>query len=142
MNEVTAKEFVVFARRVAEEEAAWADWHNRVFGTDGKFMELFPTQEERAEFVESRFHAEIERISNDLRVGKSIAEYTVPVTTASGRFVVRVPRSLHEALTEEARQEGVSLNQLVVAKLAVNLRVATQRLALGRDQTSSLICAN
>jgi len=39
----------------------------------------------------------------------------------SGRFVVRLPQSLHAALEREAAAEVVSLNQLVVAKLAVGL---------------------
>jgi hypothetical protein len=43
-------------------------------------------------------------------------------TESSGRFVVRIPKSLHAALTLEAKAEGTSLNQLVVAKLAVSLR--------------------
>jgi predicted HicB family RNase H-like nuclease len=37
----------------------------------------------------------------------------------SGKFVVRLPRSLHTALEAEAKEEGVSLNQLVVTKLAL-----------------------
>jgi hypothetical protein len=36
-------------------------------------------------------------------------------------FVVRLPQSLHAALEREAATEGVSLNQLVIAKLAVGL---------------------
>jgi predicted HicB family RNase H-like nuclease len=39
----------------------------------------------------------------------------------SGKFVVRVPKFLHAALAAEAEREGVSLNQLVVVKLAVQL---------------------
>lgn len=34
---------------------------------------------------------------------------------------VRVPRSVHEALKREAKREGVSLNQLCVAKLGLGL---------------------
>jgi len=41
---------------------------------------------------------------------------------SSGKFVVRLPRSLHAALIAEAEREGVSLNQLCVAKLAVQLQ--------------------
>ena len=37
---------------------------------------------------------------------------------ASGKFVVRVPKSLHQRLQWHARQEGVSLNQLVLSLLA------------------------
>jgi len=40
----------------------------------------------------------------------------------SGKFNVRVPKSLHAALASEAEAEGVSLNQLVVAKLALHLQ--------------------
>lgn len=48
----------------------------------------------------------------------------------SGRFVVRLPRSLHAALEHEAQAEGTSLNQLVLAKLAVQLSsVASGRTA-------------
>lgn len=36
----------------------------------------------------------------------------------SGKFVVRVPKSLHRQLVEEAEHEGVSLNQFVNVALA------------------------
>lgn len=36
----------------------------------------------------------------------------------SGKFVVRLPRSLHRQLAETASREGVSLNQLVNVSLA------------------------
>ncbi len=45
----------------------------------------------------------------------SIAE---PVSRYSGKFLVRVPRSLHAHLAREAAQEGVSLNQWAASKLA------------------------
>lgn len=38
--------------------------------------------------------------------------------THSGRFQVRLPKSLHRALAQEAEREGVSLNMLVVSKLS------------------------
>lgn len=37
----------------------------------------------------------------------------------SGKFVVRLPKSLHQKLTLEAEKEGVSLNQLAVYKLSM-----------------------
>lgn len=36
----------------------------------------------------------------------------------SGRFLVRMPRTLHATLAHQAEQEGVSLNQYVVSLLA------------------------
>ncbi len=38
--------------------------------------------------------------------------------TFSGKFVVRVPKSLHRKLSELAEQEGVSLNQWINTVLA------------------------
>ena len=44
-----------------------------------------------------------------------------PVTADkySGRFVVRLPKSLHRRLALEAEKEGVSLNQYTLYKLSV-----------------------
>lgn len=36
----------------------------------------------------------------------------------SGKFNVRIPRTLHRVLAEEAEEEGVSLNQLIVSILS------------------------
>ena len=45
----------------------------------------------------------------------------------SGRFVVRVPKSLHAALEIAAKREGVSMNQLVLTMLSVPLRESLNR---------------
>jgi antitoxin HicB len=50
-----------------------------------------------------------------------------PFTAVSGRFVQRVPRSLHAQLIAQAEAEGVSLNTLVVSLVSQ---------ALGRRQAS------
>ena len=39
-------------------------------------------------------------------------------TDYSGRFSVRLPKSLHRALSEKAKDENVSLNQLIIYHLA------------------------
>lgn len=44
-------------------------------------------------------------------VAKSVNHY-------SGKFLVRVPRTLHARLAREAQQQGVSLNQWAANKLA------------------------
>lgn len=43
------------------------------------------------------------------------------VPDASGKFVTRVPKSIHAQLTTRARQEGVSLNTLVLTLIAEGL---------------------
>ncbi len=44
-----------------------------------------------------------------------------PYSSLSGRFVQRVPRSLHRQLVDAAKTEGVSLNTLVVSLVAEGL---------------------
>lgn len=44
-----------------------------------------------------------------------------PFSTASGRFVQRVPRSLHTQLIAQAEAEGVSLNTLVLSLVSQGL---------------------
>lgn len=44
-----------------------------------------------------------------------------PGEAPSGKFIARVPRSMHARLSARARQEGVSMNSLVSAFLAESL---------------------
>ncbi len=56
--------------------------------------------------------------------GKAIPEplYRAdPVPAVSGRFVTRVPKSVHLMLSERAKAEGVSLNTLVLALISEGL---------------------
>jgi antitoxin HicB len=56
-----------------------------------------------------------------------------PEEEYSGKFVVRVPRSLHRQLVEEAERDGVSLNQFVNVALAS----AVTRLPASSGQSKS-----
>jgi antitoxin HicB len=72
------------------------------------------TQAEALEMLQDAMKAWLQvAIERRLRIPEPKAE-----PAHSGRFVVRVPKSLHRALAERARSEGTSLNQLVVAALA------------------------
>jgi antitoxin HicB len=48
-------------------------------------------------------------------------EIPQPGELPSGKFIARVPRSLHARLTARAKQEGVSMNALVSAFLAESI---------------------
>lgn len=48
-------------------------------------------------------------------------EVPSPFSSVSGKFVQRVPKSLHRQLIDQARNEGVSLNMLVVSLVAEGL---------------------
>lgn len=50
----------------------------------------------------------------------------------SGKWVQRVPRSLHQRLAKAAKSEGVSLNQLVTSMLSERLSLHTVEKTLGQ----------
>jgi antitoxin HicB len=56
-------------------------------------------------------------ISSALEDGDPVPEPR-PTEDYSGRFLVRLPSSLHSMLDKGARREGVSMNQYVTALLA------------------------
>lgn len=57
--------------------------------------------------------------------------------TYSGKFVVRIPRSLHRRLAERAEREGTSLNQLVLMLLSEGSSRSAASLAKTRSMPSS-----
>jgi hypothetical protein len=113
-------DLVESAREVAASAESWADVSNALFNpVDGLVARAYPTRKERAAFVETPEYRAIRKLVNDAMDRSGLGEGAAP--KKSGKFVARLPRSLHAALEKEAAREGVSLNQLVVAKLAVQL---------------------
>lgn len=108
------------ARRLAAGGASWAVVHNAVFGIDGLVMRRYPTESARTAFSKSAEFHEIWEIIEELQGEEPFAHLPV----ASGYTSLRIPVSLHAALLKEAEVEGVSLNQLCLSKLAVQLRAA------------------
>lgn len=108
----------------AQEEAArvttWADLSNFLFDPDdGVITKAYPVGPERTAFMKSPEYKAIRQLIDDVRQRTGFIEGMTP--KKSGKFVVRMPRSLHAALEAEAEREGVSLNQLVVAKLSLQM---------------------
>lgn len=108
------------AEQAANEAPTWADLSNFLFDPDkGLIAKAYPTREARAAFVKTEDYRRLRRLVADSMDRHGLVPGGAP--SKSGRFVVRLPRSLHAALEREAIAEGISLNQLVVAKLAVGL---------------------
>lgn len=112
------------AKGLAEWAETWADFSNAVFGPKGLMARAFPTDIEREAFLDSRQYQEVQTILTDLMRRVGVAAGAQP-KEKSGRFVVRVPKTIHQKLDIEAKRESVSLNQLAVAKLALPLPKAT-----------------
>jgi hypothetical protein len=115
------KKLVESARGAADSVERWADLSNALFDPDeGLIARAYPSRREREQFLKTPEYREIRELINAAIKRTGLIEGAVP--KKSGRFVVRLPRSLHAALETEAKEEGVSLNQLVVAKLARKMK--------------------
>lgn len=114
-----AAQLLQIAQEAATRFEYWEDLHNAVYGVGGPFSQLFSTPTARVAFSKSPEHAAIRELIQSLpgRSGKdsSAEDY-------SGKILLRIPRSPHAALVHEAEAEGVSLNQLLVAKISAQLR--------------------
>jgi hypothetical protein len=113
-------ELLTFAKAISKTGCNWVQANNAIYGPSGKFVELFTTPQERAAFTGSEADIEIEKILETLPEPPS----RPLIRDASGKLQVRMPKSLHSALINEAAEEGVSLNQLIVSKLFVRLKAA------------------
>jgi predicted HicB family RNase H-like nuclease len=119
------------AQALARRAGSWADLSNALFDpANGLLTRAYPGRAEREAFLQTEQYRQIRELLSEAIDRHGLAEGAEP--TKSGRFVVRLPRSLHAALEREAEQEGVSLNQLVVAKLAAQLRTLTGPAGKGR----------
>lgn len=88
-------------------------WFARVMELKGCMTEG-KTKEEALKNLDDAMKGWIDVAIED---GESIPE-PLESRSFSGKFVVRVPRSLHRNLAKRAEVEGVSLNQVVVTALA------------------------
>ncbi len=115
----SARDLLTLARKLAETPGlTWVEANNAIYGPGGPFLRMFPTKADRTAFAGKDEKRQIDELIDSLPdppVGPQRREY-------SGKFNVRIPKSLHAALASEADAEGVSLNQLVVAKLALHLQ--------------------
>lgn len=120
------------ARKLSQRVTSWADFSNALFSYPrGVVPVTFPDEMERQVFFDSRQYDEINQLLIDLMKKYGVVEGATP-TEKSGRFLVRVPKTIHQSLEDEAKHEGVSLNQLAVAKLAMPLGESMSRSAVER----------
>ena len=118
------EEILQSALEVASSAETWADLSNALFDPEeGLVAKAYPTRAEREQFLKSKEYAAIRQLIDAATERTGLIDGATP--KKSGKFVVRLPRSLHAALEAEAKEEGVSLNQLVVTKLAMRMSRVT-----------------
>ncbi len=112
-----SKQFYDFVETMAAHKLTHTELWNIAFGIGARFSQLFPDRTERETYHESDWAKKVDKL---------LASAPRPDVdeTNSGKLLLRLPKSLHAALVDEARKEGTSMNQLILAKLAVSLSQA------------------
>lgn len=103
----------------------WMDVHNAVFGIGGKAGEFFKDEAERTAFSKTPEFKQLTDMLDERAATQGYAregKKARRLGRVNGNLSVRLPRAIHAALLAEAEAEGVSLNQLCLAKLATQLR--------------------
>jgi hypothetical protein len=120
-----AKEALTYAEQLADTgQYNWVESNNALFGPGGHITTLFPTREDRLAFSQTAEYKAIAKLLETLpkppvKPGASVVRSPDDV---NGTVLLRLPKSLHAALFAEAEAEGISLNQLCLSKLLVQLR--------------------
>ena len=102
------------ARALHQQQPDWMTFFREVLGLEGLVRQAFPSPEEVAEFEQTVAAEEIQQMLKQLREGSRLPTRAKEPTQM---ITVRLPRSLHKTLREEAQQRHTSLNKLCISKL-------------------------
>jgi hypothetical protein len=119
------------AATLYESNPDWATFYREVLGVRGIVRRLYRTREALAAFKDTDAYADIQRMLKRLREKKdakiNIAEEPTAVIT------VRIPKSLHEALRDEAYDHRTSMNKLCISKLLQLIETDDSETAMGLE---------
>lgn len=118
--ETKASDVLEQAKRIAAHAKSWADFSNELYAPGGIVSTAFPDEMQRQAFYDSAQCKEIDEVLASLMRKFGVIHGAGP-SAKSGKFVVRIPKTVHQKLDIEARHEGVSLNQLAACKLSIPL---------------------
>lgn len=100
-------------------QVQWSEEDGEYVATVLEFPSLSWLAENPAE-AEGGVRSLVEEVVADMLENGEVLPEPFGMKKVSGKFNVRIPRSLHRKLVEEAAREGVSLNTWVTAKLAAS----------------------
>ena len=114
MNGDRKQEVFRVASELFNQEPDWVTFFREVLGVDGIVRKMFLSVDEMASFEASPEYLEIQQMLAKLReksTGEDAGREPTRVIT------VRMPKSLHESLRQEAHSRRTSMNKLCISKL-------------------------
>ena len=100
----------------------WVCFFREVLAVDGLARKLFPTEEEYSQFMATSHYDQLLQMLTALR-SRDLPENDP--NDPQRMITVRLPKSLHEALCEEAGRLNISVNKLCISRL---LQVLDQKM--------------
>ncbi|MGB7326520.1 MAG: hypothetical protein WBD31_16720 [Rubripirellula sp.] len=93
---------------------SWVAFYREMLGTEGLVHRTFPVATEFAQFQKSKQFAELQEMVAALRSHESTKGDT---NEPEKMITIRLPKSLHDALTQESNDLNLSINKLCISKL-------------------------
>ena len=109
------------AESAAKSAGNWIELHNALFGIGGAATLEFTTDADRTAFAKTDEFRRIMDLVESAKADEPVGLADL-AARSNGNISLRLPKSIHAALLAEAQSEGVSLNQLCLAKLCTQLR--------------------
>lgn len=92
----------------------WVCFFREVMTAGGLLRRIFPTPEEYDQFMTTSHYDQVQQMITGLR-SRDLPENDPK--DPQRMITVRLPKSLHEALVEEAERLGISVNKLCISRL-------------------------
>lgn len=101
------------AHQLFAKKPDWVTFFREILGVSGAVRRRYKTPEEVTPFRQTSAYAKIQRMLDKLR------EKAAPLVSEEPNRVitVRLPKSLHDLLREEAYEHRTSINKLCISKL-------------------------
>ena len=97
-------------------QSDWSVFFREVLGVNGIVHQLYPDADAYAEFQQTPEYTELQQMLAKLR-DRNGQRQPPPADEITRVITVRLPKSLHEALKNEAHSRKTSMNSLCISKL-------------------------
>ncbi len=114
MNEKRQEVFRV-ATEMFNQHPDWVTFFREVLGLDGVIRRAYPDPSLLSQFEQTTEYQQIQQMLAKLR--ETTSDQTANSKEPQRVITVRLPKSMHEALKDEAKQHGTSMNKLCISKL-------------------------
>lgn len=109
-----AKGLMEFAQELFASTGSWVVFYREMLGVNGAVRKWFPKAGEYQAFLKSPRYAELQEMVAALRSQDGSKGDT---TEPERMITIRIPKSLHDALTKESEEAHLSINKLCISKL-------------------------